>query len=309
MRVTVLGGAAWNRMIHVDRLPDGRSATIHPRRHHEAIGGGAAGKALNLVRLGVDVTLFAGLGHDDPGSRVRAGLEAAGVDLRATVDPAGTAQHVNLMDPDGGRISIMLANGSADLAVDPAAVGASMSGADAVVVDLAPWTPRFVDLARASGRPVWTDLHDFDGTSAWHAAFIEVADAVFVSDDRLADPRALLVSLVDGGKRFAVCTRGRDGSVGLDDHGRWYDVPAVPDVELVDANGAGDALFAGVLFGVLDGAPLERALRYGTTAAALAVLSTELASSELSAERLRSIDVPLETGPASRGTPDVTNSA
>ena len=43
MRVTVLG-AAWNRMIRVDRLPDGRTATVHPRGHHEAIGAPAPGR-------------------------------------------------------------------------------------------------------------------------------------------------------------------------------------------------------------------------------------------------------------------------
>jgi hypothetical protein len=30
MRVTVLGGAAWNRMIHVDRLPDGQRVVRPP---------------------------------------------------------------------------------------------------------------------------------------------------------------------------------------------------------------------------------------------------------------------------------------
>jgi acarbose 7IV-phosphotransferase len=274
-------------MIHVDGLPDGRSATVPPRRHHEAIGGSGAGKALNLARLGVDVTFFAGIGDDEAGARVRAGLEAGGVDLRPTLDRAGTAQHVNLMDPHGGRISVMLGNGSPDLPFDPDAVAGSMAAADIVIVDLAPWTPRAVDIARASGRPIWTDLHDFGGTSAWHAPFVEAADVVFVSQDRLADPRAFLASLIDRGKRLAVCTMGADGAIALDADRRSYEVPAVPDVEVIDANGAGDAFFAGALFGTLDGAPLERALRFGTVAAALAVSSLDLASSELSAERVR----------------------
>jgi sugar/nucleoside kinase (ribokinase family) len=287
MRVTVLGGAAWNLMIHVDRLPEGRPATIHPRWHHEAIGGAAAGKALNLARLGVDVTLFAGLGDDDAGRRVRDGLASAGVDLRAGTDPTGTARHVNLMDPDGGRISIMLANGSAELALDPEAIVTSMTAADAVVVDLAPWTPRVLDIARSSGRPVWTDLHDTDGAAGWRDPFIAAAETVFMNGDRLDDPAAYLGSLVDRGTRIAVCTLGRHGAIALDADGRRYDVPAVPDVEVVDTNGAGDAFFAGVLWGVLDGAPLERALRSGARAAALAVTSPDLASADLTGDRLR----------------------
>jgi sugar/nucleoside kinase (ribokinase family) len=287
MRVVVLGGAAWNRMIHVERLPDGRGATVHPWWHHQAIGGAGAGKAMNLARLGVAVTLHAGIGDDEPGRHVRAGLEAAGVDLRATLDPTGTAQHVNLMDPTGGRISIMLANGSHDLPFDEAALADSMADAEVVVADLAPWTPRALSLARASGRPIWTDVHDHDGAKPWHAPFIEAADVVFVSHDRLATPTAFLESLIDRGKRLAVCTMADAGAIALDADRASYAVPAVPDVEIVDANGAGDAFFAGVLFGVLNGVPLERALRFGAIAGALAVTSPDLASADLTPERLR----------------------
>jgi acarbose 7IV-phosphotransferase len=287
MRVTVLGGAAWNRMIHVERLPDGRSATIHPLRHHEAIGGAGAGKAMNLARLGVAVTLHAGIGDDEAGRHVRTGLQAAGVDLRATTDQTGTAQHVNLMDPAGGRISVMLANGSPELPFNESGLADSMADADVVVVDLAPWTPRAIALARASGRPIWTDLHDHDGAKEWHAPFIGAADVVFVSHGRLASPTRFLESLIDRGKRLAVCTMAADGAIALDAERQAYHVPAMPDVEIVDTNGAGDAFFAGVLFGVLSSVGLERALRYGAIAGGLAVASPDLASADLTPERLR----------------------
>jgi acarbose 7IV-phosphotransferase len=287
MRVTVLGGAAWNRMIHVERLPDGGGATIHPLWHHEAIGGSAAGKAMNLARLGVTVTLHAGIGDDEPGRRVTAGLTSTGVDLRATVDQGGTAQHVNLMDAAGGRISIMLANGSPDLAFDEAAVSRSMRESDLVVVDLAPWTPRALSLALAADRPIWTDLHDYDGSRDWHLPFIDAAEVVFVSHDRLPEPVAFLESLIERGKKLAVCTLASAGAIALDADGRRYDVPAVPDVAIVDANGAGDAFFAGVLFGVLGGVAREVALRYGAVAGGLAVTSPDLASADLTADALR----------------------
>ena len=96
------------------------------------------------------------------------------------------------------------------------------------------------------------------------------------------------MSMIDRGKRFAVCTMGSDGAIAVDASGRWHEVPAVPDVDVVDSNGAGDAFFAATLFGVLDGLPVEAALGYGARAAALAVTSKELASPELTKERLRS---------------------
>ena len=51
-------------------------------------------------------------------------------------------------------------------------------------------------------------------------------------------------------------------------------------------NGAGDACAAGVLFGELQGVQVPVALRMGARAAALAVGSPNLASAQLSADRL-----------------------
>lgn len=94
-------------------------------------------------------------------------------------------------------------------------------------------------------------------------------------------------SLIDRGKRLAVCTVASAGAIALDADRRSYTVPALPDDEIVDANGAGDAFFAGVLFGLLSGVALERALRFGSVAGGLAVTSPDLASAELTPERLR----------------------
>ena len=93
--------------------------------------------------------------------------------------------------------------------------------------------------------------------------------------------------MIQRGKRLAVCTMGAKGAIAHDADARVYRVPVVPNVRVADANGAGDAFFAGVLFGELEGVPLGRALRYCAVAAAMAVTSTELASEELDAEELR----------------------
>jgi acarbose 7IV-phosphotransferase len=222
-----------------------------------------------------------------PGRAVRRGLSDAGVRSVATVDTGGTAEHVNLMDASGGRISMLLRDGSASLAFDADAVAAIMATAAVIVVDLAPWTRRVLPVALATGRPIWTDLHDVDGASEWHRPFLDAAEVVFASGDRLVDPSAFLASTVERGKAFAVVTLGAAGAIALDADGRRYEVAAIPDTIVADANGAGDAFFAGTLFGILEGLPLERALRFGAVAGALAVGSRELASTSLSADGLR----------------------
>jgi pseudouridine kinase len=54
----------------------------------------------------------------------------------------------------------------------------------------------------------------------------------------------------------------------------------------VNTTGAGDALTAGVIFGLLNGVPLDEALRLGVSAATLTLRSRESVVPELSQELL-----------------------
>ena len=54
----------------MDRFPDPGPATVLPSSWHEAVGSSRAAKALNLVRLGAEVTLVAALGDDEEGERI-----------------------------------------------------------------------------------------------------------------------------------------------------------------------------------------------------------------------------------------------
>src|SRR5690606_9262378 len=130
--------------------------------------------------------------------------------------------------------------------------------------------------ARAAGREIWCDLHDWDGAEPFHAEFADAADVLVVSDGRLADPRAFLSGRVAAGARWAVCTRGARGAVALGRTEGWLEVPAVPVPRAVDTNGAGDAFAAGLLLGRLEGRPLGECLRLGAAAGALAVQSPDL---------------------------------
>ncbi|WP_258567225.1 carbohydrate kinase family protein [Microbacterium sp. Se5.02b] len=150
-----------------------------------------------------------------------------------------------------------------------------MTAAGAVVLDLAAEPLRLLPLARATGTPVWVDVHDYDGEADYHRPFLEAADAVFCNADRLDDPVAFLRSRVAAGASLAVCTLGADGAVAVDGYGTVHRVPAVP-VEVVDTNGAGDAFLAGVLDARLDGADVPAALEAGARTAASVLRSRHL---------------------------------
>jgi sugar/nucleoside kinase (ribokinase family) len=278
-RIFVTGPASWNLLVHVAELPPAEPQTVFARWHHETLGGTSAGKALNLRRLGAEVTLCTLLGDDATGERIGRELRAAGVDVLARRSGNGSERHVNLMDPAGRRLSVYLTLPEPDPAGDDVRerCDAALAGADAVVVDLADHSRPVLAAARARGRTVWCDLHNYDGRSAFHAEFRDAADMLFVSDERLDDPEGFLHDQIARGRRVVVCTRGADGAIGLEAGGEIVRVPAEPVPEVVDTNGAGDAFFAGFLTAHLAGRDLPGCLRNGAHVAAACVRSPGLA--------------------------------
>jgi len=154
---------------------------------------------------------------------------------------------------------------------------ATLEAADAVVVDLADHARPVLRAAVAAGAPVWTDLHDYDGTAEYHREFAASARYVFLSSDQLPDPGVYMRSLIDAGAELVVCTHGATGASALQADGTWTDVPAMPVERVVDTNGAGDAFFAGFLTAYLTCADVPAALRRGAEVAAECVASADLA--------------------------------
>lgn len=277
MNALVLGGASWNRMVTVPSLPGPTPQTMVATATHEAIGSSGAGKALNLRRLGWDVTLWALLGDDEHGAKVRSGLAGDGVRLLAEHDPAGTMQHVNIMEPHGERISIFANPGSLDLAVDHAALVPEAVGADLVVLTIFEHCRGFLPLLAEAGVELWIDIHDYDGANPYHEDFIEAASYLQLSSIALPDWRSFAAARVAAGCRAVICTHGSAGASVLTDAG-WVEVEAVRALRIVDANGAGDAFFAGFATGWALGLDAARCGERAALVAAAAVQSLDLAA-------------------------------
>ncbi len=285
-QILVLGGVSLNTMVFIDAFPEPRPQTIHAGSYHEAVGSTGAGKILNLARLGLDVSFHAMLGADEAGRVVESALRTAGIDFFYDVDPAGTQRHVNLMDTNGRRISIFLNGGTFDPQVDAERIRAAITAADLVVVNIRNYCRRFLPFIRAHNKPIWTDIHDYDGRNPYHRDFIDAADVVHMSSDQMPTYRPFMESLVAAGKELVVCTHGRDGASALTPESGWIDVPALTDFPMVDTNGAGDSFFAGLLYGHVLRLPLETSLRLASVVAGLCVTSRELALPSLSPARV-----------------------
>jgi len=282
----VIGGVAWNLLVEVPHLPTDLT-TLHATSAREGIGGTGAGKALHLARLGIDTRLHALVGDDEAGQHVRDVLQDAGVRLTAWADPAGTERHLNLMDPHGDRVSIFVNHASEDPAVTADELAAFAGGAELVFVSLTHYARRVLPLLAGGGRPVWVDLHDWDGRSSdFHDPFVEHGTHVFVSDVRLDDPRATAERLVSAGAELVVVTHGERGATAYLPDSEPLFVPVEEEGPVVDTNGAGDAFCVGVAYGRLRGWDWTTSLRSGAVVAAGCVASPHLADPGLTPEWL-----------------------
>jgi sugar/nucleoside kinase (ribokinase family) len=279
--VLVNGPASWNMLVDLDTLPAPTPHMVIARGHRWGLGGTSAGKALNLARLGVPTTLRTVLGTDPDGAQIASALAHPRLTMIPDVVDGPSEHHLNLLSAAGERISIYL-----DLTLEPPALPGPLLGAlqaaDIAVIDLTTSSLPVLDAARAVGCEIWCDIHDYDGVADFHRPFIDAADVLIVSADRLNDPDRFLTDRLAGGTSLAVCTRGRRGALAISrEEGRWR-VNAVPVERAVDSNGAGDAFVAALLAARLDRRPLEECLRWASAAGALAVQSTDLVSPRIS---------------------------
>jgi acarbose 7IV-phosphotransferase len=276
-RVVVVGPASWNTIVQVPNLPDPRPHTLFARESWSTLGGTSAGKALHLADLGLGVTLGTVIGSDTEGQLIRNALAHERIRLVAEGVEGVSERHLNLM-AGGDRLSIYLSLPPEPVGPLPNETRTAIGQADHVVLDLSTRACEAIPLARSSKATVWTDLHDYDGESAFHRAFLDVADIVFMSSEVVADPRALMARMFAEGKRLVICTLGSQGACALDRDG-WHHVDA-ESANVIDTNGAGDAFLAGFLSASLasnpDSGGVRGALRAGAAQAVRALGSRHL---------------------------------
>jgi len=279
--VLVLGGVSWNTMLYVAHFPAAEPQTVFSKGFHETVGSTGSGKALNLSKLDFGVTLYGMVGADHQGDWTREYFDRE--DVPFVYDPAPeTERHVNLMDDEGKRISIISRSGGAPVRPDLGRMDALIPRSDYIVLNISDYCRHMIPLLKWYGKEVWTDLHDYDGRNPYHRDFIDAADYIFLSSDSMSDYRAFMEGLIREGKKLAVCTHGSKGSTALTARGEWIETPAISAYERVDTNGAGDAFFSGFLHAYSRGCSTQICLRVGTIVAGLCITSSELALPSLS---------------------------
>lgn len=269
--VLVLGGAGVDTIVHVPELPlpYADSHMIRPGIETRA---GQTGDfvALGLHGLGLRTHHLDMLGDDPEGELVRALHRDRGIPLTAVPGPAGTKRAVNLVGPDGRRLSLYDDTRSRETDRFPERTVRELAGASRHAhVSITHPCAHALPTLREAGVTLSTDLHDWDGENPYHEPFAYAADIVFVSATALADPERTMRRIRERGRAEVVfATAGAEGAYLLAGDELIHVPAAAPPASVVDSNGAGDAFAAGFLFGRLAGEPLRRCARYGTVAGA-----------------------------------------
>lgn len=278
--VLVLGGAGVDTIIYVPELPlpYADSYMIDSGIRTRA---GQTGDfvALGLTSLGLRTHHLDLLGDDPEGDLVRALHQDHGIGLTAVTQPAGTKRAVNLVGPDGRRLSLYDTSRShPDDRLPEPTVRELAASSRHVHVSITQPCAQALPVLRETGASISTDLHDWDGENDYHQPFAHAADVVFLSAAALTDPERTMRHIVERGRaEVVVATAGAEGAYLLADD-ELTRVPAVtPPAPVVDSNGAGDAFAAAFLYGRLTGEPPHRCALYGAVAGAHActIPSTE----------------------------------
>ncbi|MGE7434543.1 adenosine kinase [Kitasatospora sp. NPDC001175] len=300
--VLVLGGAGVDTIVYVPELPlpfaDGYMV---PRIETRA---GQTGDfvAVGVSALGLRTHHLDMIGDDHHGDLVRTLHRDRGIALTEVPLPGGTKRAVNLVGPDGRRLSLYDDTRSHEADRLPEEkVRALASVSRHAHVSITYPCSFALPVLREAGMTISTDLHNWDGVNPYHEPFAHQADLVFVSTTALADPERTMRQIVERGRaRTVVATAGADGAFLLTDGELTHIPPVAPPGPVVDSNGAGDAFASGFLFGWLAGEPPQRCGRYGAIAGAYACTVPGTRMDAISRDELLAREAELAKAPAAQ---------
>ena len=305
-RGIVLAGIVVLDIVHlINRWPAEETLAFIDRTEMAA-GGPPHNAAAGLLRLGADfpVTLLATAGDDAYAATMLAGARGYGLDTsHVTVIPGAVTSHTHVMScKDTGRRTFFAQLGCNNLMTVEHLMPPADSTAKLYYLG-SPGTARALDrgdgwrtllaAARAQGMqtclelcPVPADdlrrlvppclpLCDVFVVNDYEASSITgVAVAPHVRLSWAAAEEACRKLLVMGVGELA-CVHHPDGAVAVKRSGEVSKRPSVrvEQSEIAGATGAGDAFYAGMLFGIHEGWTLERCLDLGNAAAAMSLHS------------------------------------
>lgn len=250
-----------------------------------SVAGTAAGTAIDLAKLGVDVSTVGRIGEDAIGQFLRSSMESYGIDTRGlrSTSQAQTSASVLPIRADGSRPALHVIGANAlltedDIPWDVVAEAEILHMGGVFVLpglDGAPMA-RVLERVKSLGVTVTMDFlmsprPDAREVIAPSLPFvdylmpnIEEAGWLVGTEDRAEIVRWLH----DQGAGCTVLTMGGDG-VSIAERGQLERIETAFVVDVVDTTGCGDAFSAGFIAGLLAGESIDQAATLGLACGSL----------------------------------------
>jgi pseudouridine kinase len=299
--VLVIGGAGVDMIGRLDG--ELHAGTTNPANIRTSYGGVARNVAENLARLGQATILISAVGDDHNGEQLLNQAAEAGIDVGAVVctPEHPTGAYLGVVNPDG-VLQFALDDINATRAITPDYIRAHaglFKEASLVFLDvnLPEDTLRTVfSLARKARIPVCADptstsladrLRPYLGRLHFIAPNSGEAGVLCEQPIENHHPRDAIDAakcLVGQGVDIVLITLAEFGVIYASSETSGH-IPAMRTT-IVDPTGAGDALTATVIYSLLNGIPLDDAVRLGVTAASLTLRHRGTVIQDLSLEML-----------------------
>lgn len=280
-----------------------QSGTSTPGILRTSIGGTARNIAENLARLEVDTVLLSAVGDDSAGEQILGHATAAGINVNEVliVNGGRSGAYMALLSEDGA-LQYALDDMEVLETITPDFLDANFAlfnDARMVIMDANLSIASINHVVSICGQldiPICADptsttlaprlrpfLNDFYMVSPNLTEVQTLTDREFDANN-VDDIKEAARQLVTDGAGTAIITLSEFGVVYASSDSSGH-LPAIP-TQIVDQTGAGDAQTAAIIFGLLEGIPIDESVRLGITAATLTLRTRESVRSDLSVDLL-----------------------
>ncbi|MER7953396.1 ribokinase [Streptomyces sp. NPDC096030] len=273
--IVVLGSTNMDLVAFVPRAP-ALGETVTGREFRTIPGGKGANQAVAAARAGADVSMIGAVGTDDFGTRLRAALEASGVEtdlLRTVEGPSGTAHIV--VDDEGGNAIVVVPGANGTVASLDHGDEALIANAGTLLLQLELPLPVVVEGAVTARRLGVRTVLTPAPAQPLPPELLAATDLLVPNEHEaaaltgVADPRSAATALLDRVPEVVI-TLGAAGSLYAARGTEPFTVPA-PRVRAVDTTAAGDTFVGALAVALGEGRPVREAMAWASTAAALSV--------------------------------------
>lgn len=269
----VVGALHWDVVVRAPRLPR-IEETLRGDEVVYRLGGKGGNQALAAARADAHVAFVGRIGDDDPGSRMRAELEAAGIDTSGLQQGDGaTGMSVAIAVADGsyGAVIISGENLSIDVGALHLPEGCRMVLAqNEIAAETLAALPGF---AAKAGVAFWLNAAPAQGVPT---DVLRQADGLIVNrleacdilqTDRLTPAEMVKALSAHAPRANIIVTLGAEGVAFAEAEGDVHLAPA-PKVKVRSTHGAGDVFTGSIAAAVLRGDDLAHAVAFAQDRAA-----------------------------------------